>query len=216
MSDPANPAPLANPAPFDAILFDIGGVFLTNGWDHNERAQVLAKFSLDREEFESRHTEPNDELERDQITLDQYLDKTVFYQPRNFTHADFFAAMKAVSAPLTPSNAISVLHDLAASGKYLVGILSNESRALHTYRMQHFGLGAYLDLQLSSAYLGLRKPDAPIYHRAIDIVGRPASRILFIDDRSANTNAAIAAGMAAIQFHSEEQLRAGLHELQVL
>ena len=93
MADPSNSAPLVNPAPFDAILFDIGGVFLTNGWDHNERAQVLAKFNLDREAFDSRHTEANDELERDEITIDQYLDKTVFYEPRHFTHADFFAAM---------------------------------------------------------------------------------------------------------------------------
>jgi putative hydrolase of the HAD superfamily len=201
---------------FDAILFDIGGVFLTNGWDHNERAQVLAQFSLDRDAFEARHAEPNDELERDLITVDEYLDKTVFYEPRSFTHADFFAAMKAVSLPLTPSNAIPVLKDLAAAGKYVIGVLSNESRALHTYRMEHFGLGAYFDLQLSSAYLGLRKPEPAIYHRAIDIAGRPAGRILFIDDRSGNTEAAQAAGMAAIQFHSEEQLRADLQELKVL
>lgn len=205
-----------NSAPFDAILFDIGGVFLTNGWDHTERATVLAQFSLDREAFEARHPEPNDELERDLITIDQYLDKTVFYEPRSFTHADFFAAMQAVSAPLTPSNAIPVLKELAASRKYIVGVLSNESRALHSYRMEHFGLGPYFDLQLSSSYLGLRKPEPAIYHRAIDIVGRPAARILFIDDRSGNTEAAQAAGMAALQFHSEEQLRADLRELQVL
>ncbi|HEY9127812.1 MAG TPA: HAD family phosphatase [Acidobacteriaceae bacterium] len=217
MPDTASQAtPTATAAPFDAILFDIGGVFLTNGWDHNERAIVLAQFSLDREAFEARHPEPNDELERDLITIDQYLDKTVFYEPRAFTHADFFAAMKAVSTPLAPSNAISVLKDLAASDRYLLGILSNESRALHAYRMRHFGLGPLLDLQLSSAYLGMRKPEPAIYHRAIDIVGRPASRILFIDDRSGNTDAARSAGMAAIQFHSEEQLRAELRELQVL
>ncbi|HTJ29647.1 MAG TPA: HAD family phosphatase [Acidobacteriaceae bacterium] len=207
---------MPDPAPFDAILFDIGGVFLTNGWDHTERAAVLAQFSLDREAFEARHPGPNDELERDLITLDEYLDKTVFYEPRSFTHADFFQAMKGVSTPLAPSNAISVLKDLAATRKYLLGILSNESRALHSYRMEHFGLGAYLDLQLSSAYLGLRKPEAAIYRRAIDIVGRSAARILFIDDRLGNTEAAQAAGMSAIQFHSEEQLRGELRELQVL
>ena len=25
--------------PFDVILFDVGGVLLTNGWDHCERAR---------------------------------------------------------------------------------------------------------------------------------------------------------------------------------
>ncbi len=33
--------------PFDAILFDVGGVLLTNGWDHAERAAAVAHFSLD-------------------------------------------------------------------------------------------------------------------------------------------------------------------------
>jgi putative hydrolase of the HAD superfamily len=124
--------------------------------------------------------------------------------------------MKAQSVPLAPSNAITVVKDLAATGKYLVGLLNNESRALHAWRIEHYGLTPYLAAQLSSCYIGMRKPDLEIYHRAIDIVGRPASRILFIDDRAGNADAARNAGMAAIQFHSEEQLRANLRELEVL
>ena len=38
--------------PFDVILFDVGGVLLTNGWDHRERAAVVDQFQLDRAEFE--------------------------------------------------------------------------------------------------------------------------------------------------------------------
>jgi putative hydrolase of the HAD superfamily len=200
---------------FDAILFDVGGVLLTNGWDHNERKAVLEQFSLDRADFESRHAEPYDALERDTIDFYAYLDKAVFYQPRNFTPDDFIAAMKAVSLPIA-ATAIPVLKDLAATGKYLVGTLNNESRYLHEYRMQKYGIAPYLDLQLCSAYVGMRKPDADIYRRAIDIVGRPASRILFIDDRAGNAEAARSAGMVAIQFTGEEQLRARLKELEIL
>jgi len=40
--------------PFDVILFDVGGVLLTNGWDKNERALALEHFGLDVEEFEER------------------------------------------------------------------------------------------------------------------------------------------------------------------
>ena len=29
--------------PFDVILFDVGGVLLTNGWDHDERAAAMRK-----------------------------------------------------------------------------------------------------------------------------------------------------------------------------
>jgi putative hydrolase of the HAD superfamily len=200
---------------FDAILFDVGGVMLTNGWDHNERKAVVEHFGLDREAFEARHPEPNDAWERDTLDIYGYLRATVFYKPRSFTPDDFIAIMKEKSLPI-PSNAMPVLKELAVTGKYLVGTLNNESRILHEYRMEKYGLTEHLDLQLCSAYVGMRKPDADIYRRAIDIVGRPANRIIFIDDRAGNTDAARAAGMTAIHFHSEGQLRTELQQLQIL
>jgi putative hydrolase of the HAD superfamily len=206
---------MSGASPFDAILFDVGGVMLTNGWDHNERAVVLKQFDLDRAAFEARHEKPYDAWERDTISVYDYLNAAIFYEPRNFTADDFIEAMKAQSVPI-PANAMPVLKEIAGGSKYLVGLLNNESRLLHEYRMEKFGLKPYLDVQLSSCYLGMRKPDADIYRRAIDIVGRPADRILFIDDRAGNADAARAAGMQAIQFHDEEQLRVRLKELEVL
>ena len=41
--------------PFDVILFDVGGVLLTNGWDTNERALAVEHFHLDAAAFEARH-----------------------------------------------------------------------------------------------------------------------------------------------------------------
>jgi putative hydrolase of the HAD superfamily len=206
---------MSGASPFDAILFDVGGVMLTNGWDHNERAVVLKQFDLDRAAFEARHEKPYDAWERDTISVYDYLNAAIFYEARNFTADDFIEAMKAQSVPI-PANAMPVLKEIAGGSKYLVGLLNNESRLLHEYRMEKYGLKSYLDVQLSSCYLGMRKPDADIYRRAIDIVGRPAERILFIDDRAGNADAARAAGMQAIQFHDEEQLRVRLKELEVL
>lgn len=199
-----------------AILFDVGGVVLTNGWDHNERAAVLRQFNLDREAFEARHEKPNDAWERDSIDIYQYLDATVFYESRSFTPDQFIEAMKAQSTPLQPSNAMPVVRDLAAAGKWLVGLLNNESRALHEYRMQKFGLNQYLEVQFSSCYLAMRKPDAEFYRRALDILALPGNQIVFIDDRKGNTDAAAAVGMHAIQFQSEDQLRSDLHQVGVL
>ena len=200
---------------FDAILFDVGGVMLTNGWDHKERALVLAHFGLDREAFEVRHPEPYDALERDTITLEAYLAATVFYEPRPFTPDEFIEAMKLQSVPI-PSNAMGILGEVAASDKLLVGLLNNECRLLHEYRMQKFGLKHYLDVQFSSCYLGMRKPDADIYSRALDILGLAPERVIFIDDRENNAAAATSAGIHAIQFLDEEQLRHDLQQLEVL
>jgi len=200
---------------FDVVLFDVGGVLLTNGWDHHERAALFQQFSLDKAEFEARHPEPYDALERDTISMHDYLEATVFYKPRPFTEDEFIAAMKAQSVPI-PDNAIGVLKEVAASQRWIVGVLNNESRLLHEYRMEKYGIGENLDVQFSSCYLGLRKPEPAIYRRAIDILGRPAGRVIFIDDRKGNADAAAAAGMHAIQFLGEVQLRQELQQLGIL
>ncbi len=200
--------------PFDVILFDVGGVLLTNGWDHCERAEIMAKFRLDPAAFEARHPAPNDKWERDLISLEQYLDATVFYEPRSFSKEDFFAAMCAESIELA-DGALGILREIAASGKYMVGVLNNEARATNEYRFQAYGLRDCIDVALSSCYLGLRKPEAAIYRRALDILGKPAERILFIDDRAENAAGAAAAGMTAIRFEGAGALRRQLEEFGV-
>jgi putative hydrolase of the HAD superfamily len=200
--------------PFDAILFDVGGVLLTNGWDRCERAEVLAEFGLDPAEFEQRHPAPYDKWERDAMTAREYLDATVFYEPRSFTHEDFLEAILAESR-LLPDGGLGILEELAASDKYLLGTLNNEAREPNDYRFARFGLRNYVDVTLSSCYVGLRKPEPAIYRRALDILGRPPERILFIDDRQENVAAAAAAGIRAIRFEGDEQLQQDLAALGV-
>ena len=200
--------------PFDAILFDVGGVLLTNGWDHRERASVIAQFGLDLAAFEARHPLQNDAWERDAISLDAYLDATVFYEPRSFSKANFFVAMCAQSLPLE-NGAMGILAELAASGKYRMGVLNNEARATNDYRFERYGIRQQIHVAFSSCYLGLRKPHADIYRRALDILGGPAERKLFIDDRAENAAGAVAAGMKAIRFEGADKLRNDLAALGV-
>ncbi len=201
--------------PFDVILFDVGGVMLTNGWDHQERAVVCEQFGLDKEEFEKRHPKPYDAWERDWTDVHAYLDAVVFYESRDFTRESFIEAMKQQSVPI-PENAMPVLREVAQRGDLLTGLLNNESRLLHEYRMRKFELNGCLDMQLSSCYLGMRKPDREIYLRAIDILGVDPARIVFIDDRQGNVDAALATGMHGIQFAGEEGLRKDLRKLGIL
>jgi HAD superfamily hydrolase (TIGR01509 family) len=64
--------------------------------------------------------------------------------------------------------------------------------------------------------MGLRKPQPIIYRHALDILGKPSGRVLFIDDRNENAAAAAAAGMKAICFEGAGQLRRELMTLGVL
>ena len=201
--------------PFDVILFDVGGVLLTNGWDHRERAAVVKQFNLDLAEFEARHAAHYDAWERDAINVDTYLDATIFYEPRSFSRGEFFDAICAQSVELA-DGALGVLHEVASTCNCLVGALNNEARETNDYRFDKFGLRDVFDAAMSSCYVGLRKPEAAIYKRALDILGRPAERVLFIDDRPEIVAGAVGVGMKGIVFKGADGLRSELVSLGVL
>jgi putative hydrolase of the HAD superfamily len=193
-------------ATITTILWDVGGVLLTNGWDHKERATVLAHFGVDRDAFEQRHPDANDAWEKGLITVEEYLQKTVFFEPRTFTVNDFVEAMKAESQVLEDS-ALEILGELAASDSVALGMLNNEARELNDYRIQTFQLRGLFDQFLSSCYVGLRKPDARMFHLALDVLQRDPHEIAFVDDREGNVEAANAAGMRGVHYQGAQGLK---------
>ena len=202
-------------SPFDVILFDVGGVVLTNGWDHGERAAAAAQFGLDAAELEAKNAEVVARWDRSEIDRNQYLDATVFYKARSFSADEFFDYMLSQSH-VQPDGALGILREVAASRRFLVGSLNNEPREMNEYRFGKFELRRYFKVAFSSCYMGLRKPEAAMYRRALDILGCAPYRVLFIDDREENVAAGKAAGMKAIRFHGAEALRAELEGLGVL
>lgn len=196
------------------ILWDVGGVLLTNGWDHKERNAVIEHFSLDREAFEQRHAVVNDAWEKDQMNVHEYLDQTVFYEARNFSHDDFIKLMKAQSMVLADTG-IRILKRIAASRDLELAILNNESRELNDYRIREFGLIDCFDCFISSCYVGMRKPDEKMYRLALDVLQRGPEEVIFIDDREGNVQAASAVGIHGIQFKGEQQLAAELAQLGI-
>jgi putative hydrolase of the HAD superfamily len=199
-------------AEISTILWDVGGVLLTNGWDHLERAAVLKKFQVDSDAFEQRHELANDPWEKGLITGEEYLLRTVFYEPRSFTPADFLQAMKERSV-LLPHSAMRILQDLAASEEIELAMLNNEARELNDYRIERFELGRYFDSFFSSCYLGLRKPDPKIFDLALDVLQRDPEEVVFIDDRQGNCDAAETLGIHAIRYLDEAQCVQALERL---
>ena len=196
------------------ILWDVGGVLLTNGWDHIERAAVLQQFGLDYDLIEPRHQSVNDAWEKGQMTGDEYLQQTIFFEPRPFTPAEFLEQMKQRSV-LLPRGALRILQELAASEEMELAMLNNEARELNDYRIDQFALGAYFDVFLSSCYVGLRKPDPKFFELALDVLQRDADEVAFIDDRQHNCDAATALGIHAIRYENEAQCARALEQLGI-
>ena len=196
-----------------AIFWDIGGVLLTNAWDHTQRTEALKHFRLDEEEFRDRHEMVVSSFERGKISLDEYLDRTVFYRPRPFTPEAFTEYMQSLSQPYAEN--LKFAQALADSGNYLMGTINNESRELNYYRMKKFGLRQIFRLFFSSCFVGLRKPEEGIYRLALDTTQIPAEECCFIDDRALNLECARKLGMNAIEIDSLNQLRNDLAKLGV-
>ncbi len=201
-------------AEIEAVYFDIGGVLLTNGWDHVERARVLDQFGVDRAAYEARHPEANDAWEKGEITVETFLRETVFFEPRPFTPEAFLAAMREQSQWL-PYGAINVLRALRAAGRVKLAMLNNESRELNDYRIEHFGLDCFFHGFFSSCYLGLRKPDPAIFEAGLALMHQKPERSAFVDDREGNCAAAAKLGFHAIQYRNEEQFAQELRALGV-
>jgi putative hydrolase of the HAD superfamily len=196
-----------------ALFWDVGGVLLSNAWDHTQRADALAKFGLDEKEFSARHELVVSSFERGKISLDEYLELTVFYTPRPFSPNDFRDYMLTLSQPMP--EVLDFARALAASGKYFLGTLNNESRELNLYRMDQFHLREIFRLFVSSCFVGLRKPETGIYQLALDITQIPPPQCCFLDDRALNLECAARLGMKTIQMKSLAQLKESLSALGV-
>jgi putative hydrolase of the HAD superfamily len=196
-----------------ALFWDVGGVLLTNAWDHNERAEALEHFQVDAKEFQKRHETIVAGFERGKVTLDEYLDQTVFYQARTFTREEFREYMFSLSKPLP--EVLSFAKALGASGKYFMGTINNESRELNQSRIEKFGLREIFRVFVSSCYVGLQKPQTEIYKLALDLTQFRAEECCFIDDRAANLGGAASVGMNTVQMQNFEQFQSDLKKLGV-
>jgi putative hydrolase of the HAD superfamily len=198
----------------NTLFFDVGGVLATNGWDRYARRNCVESFGLDWEEYQDRHEFVADAFETGVITIDQYLDRTVFYRDRGFARDDFIKAMKAESKP--DQEALDFVAKLAAGGKYSLATLNNESRELSAHRVEAFRLRRHFSLFLTSGYLRVKKPDERIYRLALDITQRNPGECVFIDDRELNLECAALLGMIGLHFTTVTQLETDLARLGVV
>jgi putative hydrolase of the HAD superfamily len=168
-------------APIKTLFLDIGGVLLTNAWDHNIRKHAADKFGLDYDEMNERHHLTFDTYEEGKLSLDEYLKRVVFYQERSFSKDEFKTYMYAQSQPFPEM--IELMRRLKTQYGLQVAAVSNEGRELTIYRVQHFKLGTFIDFFVSSCFVHYRKPDEDMYRIALDIAQVSPHQVVYIDDR---------------------------------
>jgi putative hydrolase of the HAD superfamily len=196
---------------FTTLFLDIGGVLLTNGWDRHMRERAAVMFGLNYPEMDERHHLTFDTYESGKLSLEEYLNRVIFYQPRPFSREDFTEFM------FSQSQSFPDMIDLVCGLKTRYGLklaaVSNEGRELTVHRIQKYQLSKFLDFYISSCFVHFRKPDEDIYRMALDIAQVQPERVIYIDDRNLFVEVAEGLGIRGIHHTSYESTRDALAEL---
>lgn len=188
--------------PIRALIFDFGGVITNMRWDvardlekkHALERNTLLKTLYDADDWRAVELgQGNIEEWRESAhqRLEEAAAKKLPYLHEEWRQSwglieENIALIKALRPP------------------YKVSILSNadltlEDRIEQTMKMRHL-----FDDVISSAVVGLAKPDERIYRLAAERLSLPPEECVFIDDLDRNVEAARAIGMSAIHFRVHE------------
>ena len=162
------------------VFLDIGGVLLTDGWDHHARKRATKHFKLEWAEMENRHNLNFATYEEGKLTLEEYLGRVVFYQKRPFTRTQFKRFMFAQSKPYP--EVIELFAQLKVRYGLKIAVVSNEARELNAYRIRKFKLDGLVDSFISSCFGHIRQPDEDIFRLVLDIAHASARQVVYIDN----------------------------------
>jgi putative hydrolase of the HAD superfamily len=197
--------------PITALFLDIGGVLLTNGWSRDLRKRAADRFGLDYEDMDERHHLTFGTYEEGKLSLDQYLNRVVFFKDRPFKREDFKAFMYAQSKPMPEM--IEFVRQLKQTYPLKIAAVSNEGRELTIYRVKQFKLNRFIDFFIASCFVHFRKPDEDMYRIALDCAQVPAEEVVYIDDRAMFVEMAQGLGIRGIVHTGFESTRKKLKEM---
>lgn len=191
-----------NSSGITCVFVDIGGVLLTNGWDHLARRRAVERFDLNWEEIEERHRLTFEIHEEGKLSFEEYLNLVVFYEKRPFTPMQFRQFMCEQSTPYP--DMIAKITQLKARYALKIAAVSNESFELNAYRIRTFKLDAFVDCFVSSCFVHLRKPDANIFRLALDLTQTEPQQVLYIENTPMFVQIAQGLGIRSI-LHTDHQ-----------
>ena len=199
---------------FNKIIFsDIGGVLLSNGWGHESRQAAADKFGFDYNEMNYLHEFIFNVYEIGKITLNEYLNTTIFYRFRKFTKEDFIDFMMEQSVELPAMLDYLKWFKKEYGHQFRIISINNEGKDLNDYRIKKFKLHECFDAFVSSCEVGMRKPDPGIFKLAMGIAQVSPEQCIYFDDRQILVDAAAKTGMECYRHTTFEATKAILENL---
>jgi putative hydrolase of the HAD superfamily len=185
------------PSPFTTLFVDVGGVLLTDAWGHIARHRAAEHFDLDGETLNRRHYSIFTLYEEGKLSLDEYLDRAVFYEDRPFSRKEFqeFMFSQSEANPQT----IELVRNVKARHGLKVVAISNEGFELAAHCIEKFALKTFIDLFIFSCFVRCRKPEVDIYYMAMEIAQVPPEAIVYVEEQPMFVKVAKGLGIQAFQ-----------------
>ncbi len=195
----------------NAIIFDFGGVLLRTR-DHSLRIKWEEKLGLKRWEFEDYifngpvgKKAQLGQASWDEVWADAGEKFRLAAAETAQARQDFFGG------DVLDEGLVALIRQLKA--RYTIGLLSNTWFSDGWEMLRQFDIADAFHFTLTSAEVGVMKPDARIYQIALQRAKTAPSQSLFVDDSERNILAARKLGMQTIHFVDPKGVYARLEPL---
>jgi putative hydrolase of the HAD superfamily len=189
--------------PFDAVLCDLDGVL--RHFDHAAQADIEARYGLPM-----RKTAFDPDLigpaTLGHITEAEWLESIAVALGGDERARQAVTEFAAV--PFWVDEEVRAL--LARAQERVPVVLVTNAMDTLEEHLEGLGLAYFADAVVSSARVGLAKPDRRIYELAAELAGVAPERCLFVDDRPENVAGATALGMTGVHYRGIADLTAVL------
>jgi putative hydrolase of the HAD superfamily len=199
--------------PITAVISDFGGV-LTTPLLHSFAAfqdqtgisgEALGKAMHSLAERDGAH--PLYELETGRLSEAEFLERLATelepelgHRPEMHRFSEIYFDALQPNEPM-----IELMRELKAGGRRMA-LLTNNVREWEPLWRSMLPVDEIFELVVDSGFVGMRKPDPPIYELTVArLSGVNAEQCLFIDDLAVNIETARAMGMYAVHFRDNEQ-----------
>ncbi|MBX3083667.1 MAG: HAD family phosphatase [Anaerolineae bacterium] len=203
------------------VIFDYGNVLdIPDDWDawYQYREALANEHGLTGQDLWNAvyYSEPWQQVKRGKISEQDYWNSVCAPLGYHTSEAQsaFWKRLWAGRDRIHPQM-LSLLHTLRPH--YRLAILSNAYQwDMETWLAKERGVPGLFDVVISSARVGMAKPDPEIYHLTLERIGVAGHEAIFVDDLERNTSVAEAEGLPCILFTSPEQLKRELVERGIL
>jgi putative hydrolase of the HAD superfamily len=200
--------------PIRAVISDFGGVLTTPLMNSFAAFQDRTGISPDalgaamRSVAEHDGAHPLFELETGRLTEEQFLDRIrdalepiLGHPPQMHEFKEIYFEALEPNLPM-----VELMRSIKARG-YRMALLTNNVREWEPLWRSMLPVDEIFELVVDSAFVGMRKPDPPIYELTIERLGDGVgpAECMFVDDVLVNVEAATELGMTAIHFRENEQ-----------